>query len=272
MLANNDNNEVTVTSSGIIGKRMDDEGFYGEKQFRITGNMFVFTKDNWKTVELSIGETTFYDPFTQKNKKNYGIIASSIVGRMVLGESLGIYTKDNELSFDSRGLRITNGTNTFSVNPTSETLLSLENKNGKALWVDESGELHIKADGNALDISANNTIKGLSSKIEANEKEIKLKVSEGEISSKLSLEKGKITLSSNRLIVDSENFKLDKDGNISLSGNITGSSGQFTKSFEVRTPINVSATSYEWVMSADSEGILIGAQTESQDAMAPSSA
>jgi len=32
MLTNNDDNEVTVNSAGIICKRMDDEGNYGDKQ------------------------------------------------------------------------------------------------------------------------------------------------------------------------------------------------------------------------------------------------
>lgn len=83
-----------------------------------------------------------------------------------------------------------------------------------------------------------------------------------------------IKLSSNRLIVDSENFKLDKNGNVAFSGDIVGSSGQFTKSFEVSTPIasdNGTLDGYKWVMKADADGVKIGTETENQDAQAPRS-
>ena len=68
------------------------------------------------------------------------------------------------------------------------------------------------------------TVKRLSkaeSSIKQTAEKIELKVSKGEISSALSLESDKVTLTSNRLIVDSTNFKLDGNGNASFSGNIT---------------------------------------------------
>lgn len=63
--------------------------------------------------------------------------------------------------------------------------------------------------------SANSQITQLSNSIS-------LKVNVGDVSSQLSLESGKVTLASNRLIVDSENFKLDGNGNATFSGKVTG--------------------------------------------------
>lgn len=63
----------------------------------------------------------------------------------------------------------------------------------------------------------------LSSKITQQADLIELKVSKGEISSQLSLESGQVYISGNRLVVDSTNFKLDSSGNVSVTGNITGS-------------------------------------------------
>ena len=77
MLKNNDSNEVTITSSGIVCKRMDDEGVYGEKQLRITGNIMAFTDDNWQSVRMAIGETMFQNPVTGDKKPEYGIIAKT---------------------------------------------------------------------------------------------------------------------------------------------------------------------------------------------------
>lgn len=52
--------------------------------------------------------------------------------------------------------------------------------------------------------------------------QISMKVSQGDVGSSLSLESGQVTLSSNRLIVDSTNFKLDGSGNAKFSGTLEG--------------------------------------------------
>lgn len=51
---------------------------------------------------------------------------------------------------------------------------------------------------------------------------ISLKVNKGDVSSQLSVESGQVTIGSNRLIVDSNNFKLDALGNATFSGKVKG--------------------------------------------------
>lgn len=51
---------------------------------------------------------------------------------------------------------------------------------------------------------------------------ISLKVSKGDVSSEISLENGQVTLSGNRLVVNSTNFQLDANGDATFSGNVTG--------------------------------------------------
>lgn len=143
MLTNNDNNEVTITPSGIICKRMDDEGYYGDKQLRMTGNMLAFTKDAWKNVSLAIGETTFENPITNETETSYGIIAENIVGKLMLSEQLGIYNDSGSLTFDNNGFAISNGINSFKVNPNSEVLLSISNEKQDVFYIDNQGQLHI---------------------------------------------------------------------------------------------------------------------------------
>lgn len=63
------------------------------------------------------------------------------------------------------------------------------------------------------------------SKIEQNKNQINLKVSKGDVSSELSLEDGKVSIKGNRLEVDSENFKLDTEGNVSLEGEVVAKDG-----------------------------------------------
>lgn len=109
MLTNNDNNEVTINSSGILCKRMDDEGCYGDKQLRITGNIMALTDDGWKTVKLAIGESVFYNPFTKKYELKYGIQASVIVGELICGNNVFIGNEDGSVKITGDGIEISNG-------------------------------------------------------------------------------------------------------------------------------------------------------------------
>ena len=63
----------------------------------------------------------------------------------------------------------------------------------------------------------------LSSSITQTAESIKTKVSKGSVSSEISQEPDKVTLTANRLIVNSTGFNLDGNGNASLSGTITSS-------------------------------------------------
>lgn len=61
----------------------------------------------------------------------------------------------------------------------------------------------------------------LSSRISITENNITLKVSKGDVSSQISVETGTVTIGSNRLIVESDNFNLNRSGEISASGSFT---------------------------------------------------
>lgn len=117
MLSNNDSNEITITPSGILCKRMDDEGLYGDKQLRITGNIMAFTDDNWKSVKMAVGETIVDDPTapegTQKTPA-YGIIAENIVGKFIASEKAYIGNADGSVLIDKNGIDITGGSISLS--------------------------------------------------------------------------------------------------------------------------------------------------------------
>lgn len=103
----NDNSETfTITSAGAIAKRMDDVGFYGDKQLRITGNLIAMTKDNWQTVSMALGETKFINPYTGENSTSYGIIAENIVGKMMLTENLYVASENGNLTIDGHGITL----------------------------------------------------------------------------------------------------------------------------------------------------------------------
>lgn len=68
---------------------------------------------------------------------------------------------------------------------------------------------------------ATNAETELASRITVTENNITLKVSKGDVSSQISVETGTVTIGSNRLIVESDNFNLSRSGEISASGSFT---------------------------------------------------
>lgn len=154
MLSNNDDNEVTITQSGIICKRMDDEGSYGEKQLRITGNMIAFTKNNWKSVEMAVGETAFKDPTKPEGKnevKAYGVIADAIVGKLVASERMYIGNTSGNVLITGDGIdikngsfNISNGKNTICIDPKNEKrLFAIKNGETDCLYTDNQGNINL---------------------------------------------------------------------------------------------------------------------------------
>ena len=95
-----------------------------------------------------------------------------------------------------------------------------------------SSSIKINADNITAEVKRASEAEGnLSSSIKINADNIKLKVSKGSVSSEISQEAGLITIKSNRLVIQSDNFKLTKDGKITatdgiFSGKITATEGQ----------------------------------------------
>jgi len=81
--------------------------------------------------------------------------------------------------------------------------------------------LSIKADQIAASVKDFKEETEAQFKITANQ--ILQKVSKGDVSSQLSIESDKVTISGNRLIVNSTNFQLDGNGNATFSGDVRGS-------------------------------------------------
>lgn len=83
-------------------------------------------------------------------------------------------------------------------------------------------KLSIRAD--EISLTVTNFKNETNSKFTQTAEQIELKVSKGQVSSQLSVETDKVTISSNRLIVNSTNFQLDGNGNATFSGKVKGAS------------------------------------------------
>lgn len=89
-----------------------------------------------------------------------------------------------------------------------------------------SGKIEIESGRITAEVTRASKVEGeLSGRITITEKEITLKVSKGNVSSEISAESGKVKIKSNRLVVDSNNFKLDENGNVTVTGKVISTSG-----------------------------------------------
>lgn len=158
---------VVIDKYGIRMQEVDpNTGEVAPEQGWITNNKFLYTDDGFKTTKSVFGK------YTYDNQSYYGILAEALVGNLLIGSQIKLENVDSSMTFDNNGLSVYNDTNSFVVNPYSDTLLRLADSSQDILWVDDKGALHIRGDGEGLDISANSSITGMQSSIEQTDSQI----------------------------------------------------------------------------------------------------
>lgn len=207
MLASGEDQDVTITKSGIICRRKEDEGYYSPNALRITNNIIGFTRDGWATVSEAIGEILYTDPTTGEKSWKYGIIAEAIIGKLIAGENMYIGNKEGSVQITGDGIDITNGSiqltngiNTICIDPDNEEkLFSIKNGKTDCLYTDNKGNLNLtgKITGGEININDNFIV---------NE--------EGNIVSK-----GNMSLADGDLTYNSENGLEITGGNLNLISN-----------------------------------------------------
>lgn len=137
-----DNQDVIVDKHGITCRKWDPiKNGFDDNQMKIINSMLVYTHDGWQTYDAALGSFEFYNPKTKQTETGYGVIAKQLVGSIILGENIGIYNKNGSLSFDEEGLSISNGTNSFNVDPNSKNLLTIFKGDDQVFGVTNEGNL-----------------------------------------------------------------------------------------------------------------------------------
>ena len=224
-----DNQTQTWDEHGMLFRRYNDiTDSYEETQLKIINSTIAITNDNWGTTKTAIGNFYYYDPATEELKSAYGINGEAIIGKIFLGEQLGIYNDAGNLKFNNDGFVITNGVNSFTVNPNNaKKLLALSSGNTDVLYVDEKGLLHIQGDGAGLDITTNSAISDLSSKVKLTAEGLETKVAKNNIISTINQSAEEVSISANKinfngLVTANEYFKILLDGSIQASHGTIG--------------------------------------------------
>lgn len=107
--SNSKEQTVTLTKNGLLARSWDD--VYNEfslKQLKIVNNGLYLTKDGWETIETGVGRFTYTD-INGNLVEDYGIIAKTVVGHLIIGKELQIYNEDKSIVIDENGLTIDGG-------------------------------------------------------------------------------------------------------------------------------------------------------------------
>lgn len=146
IISSPDNQDLIFDQNGLLCRRYDEiTGSYDPEQVKLINKGLYFTDDGWQTAKAGIGTFEFYNPMTKQTETGYGVIANTIIGNIMLSETVGIYNKNQSVQIDNNGFVIT-------TNPEAnlENLFTIQRQDGdlttKLLYVDDHGNLIIRGE------------------------------------------------------------------------------------------------------------------------------
>lgn len=98
---------VLDSQGALMRAKNDFDDDYSPEQIKLLNKGIYYTNDDWETVKAGLGHFIYYDPETKTTKEDYGIIASTIVGQLLLGENLKIFSESGKFEMGDDGLKVT---------------------------------------------------------------------------------------------------------------------------------------------------------------------
>lgn len=147
-IINNKDGEVSIGNYGIRCREKLSDGKYSDIQTWIYNKGMAFTTDGWLSAKGFFGTIT-----NPSGNKSTGLIADSIVGKLLAGNELVITNENNSFKVDGSGATLVNANFTLKTNDnTSEIILDpvtgIKIRTNSGTWkdsfyVDTSGNLTI---------------------------------------------------------------------------------------------------------------------------------
>ena len=141
IISGSDNQEIIWDNHGFLMKEyFPVTDSFSDKQLKIINKGLYVTDNAWETSRAGIGNFIYYDPRDKKTKEGYGVIADTLIGNLILGETVGIYTSTNDITLNKDGLIITNQNSGVS-NPVTITMNPNNNNGVFTIQSDDDGML-----------------------------------------------------------------------------------------------------------------------------------
>ena len=166
-----DNQNVTMDHHGLLCRKIDPYSRqYGDRQLKIINEGMYLTDDAWETSRAGIGLFKYYDPTDKTWKTDYGVIANTLIGHLLLSENVGIYNEDGSIVLNHNGF-------TLISNSTGEnrTIFRIQRKvvDGDeetiedVIYFDDRGNANFNGIINATAVVADRTVAELLADIDA---------------------------------------------------------------------------------------------------------
>lgn len=161
------NTNIVYDDDGILLKRVDGTETLPE-QARIYNNGIYITRDAWETVSTGLGHFSYVDPETGETVETYGIIADTVIGKLILGENLKIYSESGKFEMGDSGLKITakDGEDNTDLFVVQKEMVDGQGRPyvEKYIYVDSDG--NVKITGNSIMIGAQPLVEYIDNEIE----------------------------------------------------------------------------------------------------------
>ena len=121
-----DNQTISWDEHGFLCKEyVPFTNSYDDRQLKIINNGLYITDNNWLSIKTAIGRFYYINPSSGEITEAYGVNGETIVGKLLLGEQLGIYNSAGSLTFDTDGLTVSNDKNIVSINPNDSSIIKV---------------------------------------------------------------------------------------------------------------------------------------------------
>lgn len=156
---NAENQDIVWDDKGMLFREYDVvTDTYDDAQLKIINHGLYITDDNWQTARAGIGKFNIWNPETQNTEELYGVVADTVVGRLILGEKMYIANEGGNFKVDDKGITISNDYNQIKFNPNSNRLLDIVKENNHIMYLDNEGNLNITGNITATSGSFTGTI------------------------------------------------------------------------------------------------------------------
>ena len=105
--ANMVNQEFVIDKTGILGRKFESEGsdIFEKEQVRLINNLLIFTDDGWQTAKTALGKI-YYTDEKGNNVTSYGLIAETLIGSVIIGETVKVRNENNSVLINEDGITI----------------------------------------------------------------------------------------------------------------------------------------------------------------------
>lgn len=142
--------DMSFDEHGLLLRKFDPiTEDYENEQMKLINSTIAITTDNWRTTKTAIGRFHYINPITEEMETAYGINGETIVGKMIIGETLGLYNETGSLTFDENGLAVSNANNSFIVNPSASSIVEILKGNSSIFNINTDGDLNLTGNINA---------------------------------------------------------------------------------------------------------------------------